>query len=72
MQMSNDLKIELAKDEIVKSINEVINKYDLPISFTELILSGILTEVSMLKKQKLQQDMEDYKKQQEEKKESDK
>lgn len=70
--MSEDLKIELAKDEMVKGINLVINKYDLPISFTELILSGILTEVSMLKKQKLQQDMEEYKKQQEEKKESEK
>ena len=70
--MSEDLKIELAKDEMVKGINLVINKYDLPISFTELILSGILTEVSMLKKQKLEQDMEEYKKQQEEKKESEK
>ena len=70
--MSEDLKIELAKDEMVKGINLVINKYDLPISFTELILSGILTEVSMLKKQKIEQDMEEYKKQQEEKKESEK
>ena len=39
--MSMDLKIELAKEEYVNSINEINKKYDLPLSFVELILQGI-------------------------------
>ena len=47
--MSEDLKIELAKDEYVDAINEISNKYELPLTIIEILLNGILNEVANMK-----------------------
>ena len=47
--MSMDLKIELAKDEYVNAINEISNKYDLPLTIIEALLNAILNEVTNMK-----------------------
>ena len=60
--MSMDLKLELAKDEYVNSINEINKKYDLPLSFVELILQGILVEVSNMKTEKILKEKSDLEK----------
>lgn len=60
--MSMDLKIELAKEEYVNSINEINKKYDLPLSFVELILQGILVEVSNIKAEKILKEKSDLEK----------
>ena len=60
--MSMDLKLELAKEEYVNSINEKNKKYDLPLSFVELILQGILIEVSNIKTEKILKEKSDLEK----------
>ena len=60
--MSMDLKIELAKEEYVNSINEINKKYDLPLVFVELILQGILVEVSNMKTEKILKEKSDLEK----------
>lgn len=60
--MSMDLKLELAKEEYVNSINEINKKYDLPLSFVELILQGILIEVSNIKTEKILKEKSDLEK----------
>lgn len=60
--MSTDLKLELAKEEYVNSINEINKKYDLPLSFVELILQGILVEVSNIKTKKILKEKSDLEK----------
>ena len=47
--MSMDLKIELAKDEYVNAINEISNKYELPLTIIEVLLNAILNEVTNMK-----------------------
>lgn len=47
--MSIDYKVELAKDEYVKVINEINEKYDLPLTIVEILLNGILLEVNNMK-----------------------
>lgn len=47
--MSMDLKIELAKEEFVNAINEISNKYGLPLTIIEVLLNGILNEVANMK-----------------------
>lgn len=47
--MSEDLKIELAKEEFVNAINEISNKYELPLTIIEILLNGILNEVANMK-----------------------
>lgn len=47
--MSMDLKIELAKEEFVNAINEISNKYELPLTIIEILLNGILNEVANMK-----------------------
>ena len=47
--MSMDLKIELAKEEYVNAINEISNKYKLPLTIIEVLLNGILNEVANMK-----------------------
>lgn len=47
--MSMDLKIELAKEEYVDAINEISNKYGLPLTIIEVLLNGILNEVANMK-----------------------
>lgn len=47
--MSEDLKIELAKEEYVDAINEISNKYELPLTIIEILLNGILNEVANMK-----------------------
>ena len=47
--MSMDLKIELAKEEFVNAINEISNKYELPLTIIEVLLNAILNEVTNMK-----------------------
>lgn len=47
--MSMDLKIEMAKEEFVDAINEISNKYELPLTIIEILLNGILNEVANMK-----------------------
>lgn len=47
--MSMDLKIEMAKEEYVDAINEISNKYELPLTIIEILLNGILNEVANMK-----------------------
>ena len=72
MNMSIDLKIELAKNEYVNSINEINKKYELPLSIIEIILSGICNEVSRMKIEQLQIEKTELDKVNESKKEGDK
>ena len=44
-----DLKIEMAKEEFVNAINEISNKYELPLTIIEILLNGILNEVTNMK-----------------------
>lgn len=60
--MSMDLKLELAKEEYVNSINEINKKYNLPLVFVELILQGILVEVSNMKTEKILKEKSDLEK----------
>lgn len=47
--MSMDLKIEMAKEEYVNAINEISNRYGLPLTIIEVLLNGILNEVANMK-----------------------
>ena len=47
--MSMDLKIEMAKEEFVNAINEISNKYDLPLTIIKILLNAILNEVANMK-----------------------
>ena len=46
---ASKLKIELAKDEYVNAINEISNKYELPLTIIEVLLNAILNEVTNMK-----------------------
>ena len=59
--MSMDLKIELAKDEYVNAINEISNKYELPLTIIEVLLNGILNEVANMKAINITQEREKMK-----------
>ena len=72
MDVSFDLKLELAKNEYVKSINEINKKYELPLSIIEIILSEIYNEVSRMKIEQLQIEKAELDKLNESKKEGDK
>lgn len=54
--MSIDYKVELAKDEYVKVINEINEKYDLPLTIVEILLNGILLEVNNMKNFKIEEE----------------
>lgn len=58
--MSIELKTELAKEEYVNAINEINKKYDLPLTIVELLLSGILNEVSIMKRAKVEKEYQNY------------
>lgn len=58
MEMSLDLKTELAKEEYVKTINEINQKYELPLTIVEIILNGICNEVHNMKNLQLQKEQE--------------
>lgn len=68
--MSIDLKIELAKQEYVNAINEINQKYELPLSIIEVILNGICNEVHNMKIMQIQKEQEELTQQEE--KESEK
>ena len=67
--MSIDLKMELAKQEYVNAINEINQKYELPLSIVEIILNGISSEVHTMKVLQIQKEQEELSKNE---KESDK
>lgn len=64
--MSIDLKMELAKQEYVDAINEINNKYELPLSIIEIILNGICNEVHNMKMIQIQKEQEELSKKEEE------
>lgn len=68
--MSIDLKMELAKQGYVNAINEINQKYELPLSIIEVILNGICNEVHNMKIMQIQKEQEELAQQEE--KESDK
>ena len=59
--MSMDLKIEMAKEEYVDAINEISNKYELPLTIIEVLLNGILNEVANMKAINITQEREKMK-----------
>lgn len=59
--MSMDLKIEMAKEEFVNAINEISNKYELPLTIIEVLLNGILNEVANMKAINITQEREKMK-----------
>ena len=59
--MSMDLKIEMAKEEYVNAINEISNKYELPLTIIEVLLNGILNEVANMKAINITQEREKMK-----------
>ena len=59
--MSMDLKIEMAKEEFVNAINEISNKYKLPLTIIEVLLNGILNEVANMKAINITQEREKMK-----------
>lgn len=60
--MSIDLKMELAKQEYVNDINEINQKYELPLSIIEVILNGICNEVHNMKIMQIQKEQEELSK----------
>lgn len=56
--MSIDLKMELAKNEYVEAINQINQKYQLPASIIEILLSGIFNEVHNMKIVQIQKEKE--------------
>lgn len=72
--MSIDLKMELTKQEYVNAINKINEKYELPISIIEIILSSICNEVHTMKILQIQQEKEELAKQEnkDEKRDGDK
>lgn len=60
--MSIDLKIELAKQEYVDAINSINNKYELPLTIVEILLSSILNEVHNMKVAQIQKEQEELEK----------
>ena len=61
--MKIDVAIELSKNEIINSINEVSKKYNLPSCLLNNILQAIANEVNNIAQQDLQQNMQDYQRQ---------
>lgn len=72
--MSIDLKMESTKQEYVNAINKINEKYELPISIIEIILSSICNEVHTMKILQIQQEKEELAKQEnkDEKRDGDK
>ena len=62
--MKIDVAIELSKNEIINSINEVSKKYNLPSCLLNQILQAIANEVNNITQQDLQKNMQDYQRQQ--------
>lgn len=57
-----NLKIELAKQDYVKAINEVTNRYNIPITVLETILGQIHSEVYKMKIQQIETEKLEYNK----------
>ena len=62
--MKIDVAIELSKNEIINSINEVSKKYNLPSCLLNQILQAIANEVNNLAQQDLHNNMQEYERQQ--------
>jgi len=62
--MKIDVAIELSKNEIVNSINEVSKKYNLPSCLLNQILQAIANEVNNIAQQDLHNNMQEYERQQ--------
>lgn len=57
--MSIDLRIEMAKQEYVEAINKINEKYELPLSIVEILLTGISTEVHNMKIMSIQKEQQE-------------
>lgn len=58
--MKIDVAIELSKNEIIKNINEVSKKYNLPSCLLNQILQAIANEVNNIAQQDLHKNMQEY------------
>ena len=57
--MSIDLRMEMAKQEYVEAINNINEKYELPLSIVEILLTGISTEVHNMKIMSIQKEQQE-------------
>ena len=60
--MKIDVAMELAKNEIINSINEVSKKYNLPSCLLNIIIQVIGNEISKISQEELLKNMEEYNK----------
>lgn len=59
----NNMVVEQAKQEIVNSINNTVTKYKLPMAVVLLMVESILNQIQQLRNVELNQEIEEYKKQ---------
>lgn len=69
--MKINVSMELTKNEIVNSINGICEKYNVPLSLLNIILTNINIEVNNMAQQELQKDLAEYYESQKEEKESE-
>ncbi len=55
-----DVAMELSKNEIVSSINEICQRNNLPLCLLHIILSNILNEVDLMSNKELEKNMNNY------------
>lgn len=70
--MKIDVAMELAKNEIINSINEVSERYGLPPYLLDVIMQAIANETKRMSEEQLVKNMEEHKKNIETQKESKK
>lgn len=58
--MKINVAIQLATNDIINNINEVINKYNLPVCLIERIIDDLNKEIHTLSDNELTSDMEQY------------
>lgn len=59
----NNMVVEQAKQEIINSINNTVTKYKLPMAVVLLMVESILNQIQQLRNVELNQEIEEYKKQ---------
>lgn len=72
MNETIDVRMELSKNEIVDSINNICEKHGLPLCLLNIILANILNEVNGMTQQELQKNMTAYLESQKEEKKKNK
>lgn len=59
----NNMVVEQSKQEIINSINNTVTKYKLPMAVVLLMVESILNQIQQLRNVELNQEIEEYKKQ---------